>query len=106
MSSRPARDDALANSGPRLPAAPVVDYLRSRPDVDPGRIALNGSSLGGQLVIPASGQGPEVCQRLRSDKTCHEFTAAQGAQDHCAPMAPQTQPSRLRLAGQVPLTDL
>ena len=33
---------------------PVVDYLRSRPDVDPSRIILNGSSLGGELVIRAA----------------------------------------------------
>jgi Acetyl xylan esterase (AXE1) len=33
---------------------PVVDYLRSRPDVDPARIILNGSSLGGELVIRAA----------------------------------------------------
>jgi dienelactone hydrolase len=33
---------------------PVVDYLRSRPEVDPGRIVLNGSSLGGLLVIRAA----------------------------------------------------
>lgn len=33
---------------------PVVDYLRRRPDVDPGRIVLNGSSLGGELVIRAA----------------------------------------------------
>jgi dienelactone hydrolase len=49
------------------------------------------SYQGDQLVIPASGQGPEVYKRLRGDKTYHEFTAAQGAQDHCAPMAPQTR---------------
>jgi hypothetical protein len=49
------------------------------------------SYQGDQLVIPASGQGPEVYQRLRTDKTYYEFTAAQGAQDHCAPMAPQTR---------------
>lgn len=33
---------------------PVVDYLRSRPDVDPTRISLNGSSLGGELVVRAA----------------------------------------------------
>jgi hypothetical protein len=33
---------------------PIVDYLRSRPDVDPGRIVLNGSSLGGEQVIRAA----------------------------------------------------
>jgi acetyl esterase/lipase len=33
---------------------PVVDYLRSRADVDPGRVALSGSSLGGELVIRAA----------------------------------------------------
>lgn len=34
--------------------SPVVDFLRSRPDVDPERIILNGSSLGGELVIRAA----------------------------------------------------
>lgn len=33
---------------------PVVDYLRRRPEVDPGRIVLNGSSLGGELVLRAA----------------------------------------------------
>jgi len=33
---------------------PVVDYLRSRPEVDPERIVLSGSSLGGELVIRAA----------------------------------------------------
>jgi dienelactone hydrolase len=33
---------------------PVVDYLLSRPDVDPSRIALAGMSLGGELVIRAA----------------------------------------------------
>jgi len=33
---------------------PVVDYLRSRWDVDPRRIVLNGSSLGGGLVLRAA----------------------------------------------------
>jgi pimeloyl-ACP methyl ester carboxylesterase len=44
-----------------------------------------------ELVIPASGQGTEVYKLLRSDKQFHQFTAAEGAQDHCAPMAPQTR---------------
>jgi hypothetical protein len=46
---------------------------------------------GDQLVIPAAGQAPKLYKLLRSDKTRYEFTAAQGAQDHCAPMAPQTR---------------
>jgi fermentation-respiration switch protein FrsA (DUF1100 family) len=33
---------------------PVVDYLRSRPEVDPSRIVLSGSSLGGELVVRAA----------------------------------------------------
>jgi hypothetical protein len=33
---------------------PVVDYLRSRPDVDRDRIVLAGSSLGAELVIRAA----------------------------------------------------
>jgi dienelactone hydrolase len=44
-----------------------------------------------QLVIPPAKQGPEVFKLLRSDKQYHYFTAAQGAQFHCAPMAPQTR---------------
>jgi Alpha/beta hydrolase family len=44
-----------------------------------------------QLVVPASGQGTVVYKLLRSDKQFHQFTAAEGAEDHCAPMAPQTR---------------
>jgi dienelactone hydrolase len=46
---------------------------------------------GDQLVIPACGQGTQVYKLLRSDKQFHQFTEAEGAQDHCAPMAPQTR---------------
>jgi cephalosporin-C deacetylase-like acetyl esterase len=46
---------------------------------------------GDALVVPACGQGTEVYQRLRSEKQFHQFTEAEGAQDHCAPMAPQTR---------------
>ena len=42
------------------------------------------------LIVPASGQAPEVYKLLRSRKQYHSFTAAEGAQYHCAPMAPQT----------------
>jgi dienelactone hydrolase len=44
-----------------------------------------------QLVIPPAQQGPEVFKLLRGDKQYHYFTAAQGTQFHCAPMAPQTR---------------
>jgi dienelactone hydrolase len=44
-----------------------------------------------ELVIPPSGQGTEVYRLLRSDKRFHQFTAAEGTQEHCAPMAPQTR---------------
>jgi hypothetical protein len=44
-----------------------------------------------QLVIPPSGQGTEVYKLLRTSKQYYEFTAAEGAQFHCAPMAPQTR---------------
>jgi Esterase FrsA-like len=33
---------------------PVVDYLRSRPEVDHSRIALSGLSMGGELVVRAA----------------------------------------------------
>ncbi len=32
----------------------IVDYRRSRPDVDPLRIALIGNSLGGEIVVRAA----------------------------------------------------
>jgi dienelactone hydrolase len=44
-----------------------------------------------ELVIPPAKQGPEVFKLLRGDKQYHYFTAAQGAQFHCAPMAPQVR---------------
>jgi hypothetical protein len=43
-----------------------------------------------QLIIPAS-QGTEVYKKLPSRKEYHHFTAAEGAQYHCAPMAPRTR---------------
>jgi hypothetical protein len=43
------------------------------------------------LVVPTVGQGGEVYKLLRSDKQYHCFTAAEGAQYHCGPMAPQTR---------------
>jgi hypothetical protein len=46
---------------------------------------------GDQLVIPPSGQGTEVYKLLRSRKQFYQFTEAEGAQGHCAPMAPQTR---------------
>jgi hypothetical protein len=43
------------------------------------------------LVIPVAQQGTQVYNLLRSDKQIHQFTEAEGAQEHCAPMAPQTR---------------
>jgi dienelactone hydrolase len=43
------------------------------------------------LVVPTAGQGGEVYKLLRCTKQYHYFTAAEGAQYHCAPMAPQTR---------------
>ena len=42
---------------------------------------------GDTLVIPPSEQGSDVFKLLRARKTFHTFTAAEGAQFHCAPMA-------------------
>jgi hypothetical protein len=46
---------------------------------------------GDQLVVPASSQGTELYKLLRGTKQFHQFTAAEGADQHCAPMAPQTR---------------
>jgi hypothetical protein len=40
---------------------------------------------------PLADQGSEVYKLLRSPRQYHYFTAAEGAQYHCAPMAPQTR---------------
>jgi hypothetical protein len=42
------------------------------------------------LVIPPSGRGTGVYKLLRGGKRFYQFTEAEGAQGHCAPMAPQT----------------
>jgi pimeloyl-ACP methyl ester carboxylesterase len=42
-----------------------------------------------QLVTPAAGQGEQVYKLLRCDKQIIHFTGAEGAQEHCGPMAPQ-----------------
>jgi hypothetical protein len=46
---------------------------------------------GDELVVPASGQGTEAYRLLRASKQFHQFTAAEGADQHCGPMAPQTR---------------
>lgn len=44
-----------------------------------------------QLVKPPAGQGEQVYRLLRGDKQIVTFAAAEGAQEHCGPMAPQTR---------------
>ena len=44
-----------------------------------------------QLVVPAKEQGQPLYDLLRCDKRFLTFTAAEGAQLHCAPMAPQVR---------------
>lgn len=39
---------------------PVVDYLLTRPEVDPARLALAGWSLGGSLALRAAGSEPRL----------------------------------------------
>jgi hypothetical protein len=46
---------------------------------------------GDTLVVPPQDQGPVVYRLLTCAKTTHQFTAAEGADQHCAPMAPQTR---------------
>ncbi|HXP54573.1 MAG TPA: acetylxylan esterase [Streptosporangiaceae bacterium] len=46
---------------------------------------------GDTLVVPPTGQGTKVYQLLTGPKQFHQFTTAQGADQHCAPMAPQTR---------------
>ena len=43
-----------------VPVGAAIDYLQGRPDVDPERIGLLGSSLGGYYVARASARDPRV----------------------------------------------
>ena len=43
-----------------VPVSAAVDYLQSRPDVDPSRIAIIGSSLGGYYVARAAAFEPRL----------------------------------------------
>jgi hypothetical protein len=44
---------------------------------------------GDTLDIPAAQQGSVLYRELSGRKEFHQFTAAEGAQFHCGPMAPQ-----------------
>ena len=46
------------NAQPAVDAA--LDYLVRRPDVDPGRIAAFGSSLGGEVLLEATAREPRL----------------------------------------------
>jgi len=43
------------------------------------------------LDVPPAEQGSQLFKLLRGPKRLHTFTAAEGAQFHCRPMAPQTR---------------
>ena len=46
------------NAQPAVDAA--LDYVASRPDVDPERIAAFGSSLGGEVLLEAAARDPRI----------------------------------------------
>ena len=107
----PAGRAALAAA--TLPAPPPMQNLFTLPDLDFETLFVFGSTVqkftvadvahrviastlvthyqGDQLVVPPAKQGPEVFKLPRGDKQHHRFTAAEGAQFHCAQMAPQTR---------------
>ncbi len=43
-----------------LDVAAAVDYLRSRKDIDPGRIAIIGASIGANVAINYAAQDPKI----------------------------------------------
>lgn len=73
----------MLTPGQRFTCADVVDRVTA-----PTLVAAYEDD---QLVVPASGQGCEVHRLLRGDKQFHRFTATDGAQYHCAPMAPRVR---------------
>ena len=58
-----------------VPIGRCVDYLRSRPDVDPARIAVCGSSLGGYYAARAASREPRLaaCVSHGAIWSIHDF---------------------------------
>lgn len=53
----------------------ALDYLRSRTDIDTGKLFVFGQSLGGMLAIAASGASPEGIRAVLAEAPAHSYAA-------------------------------
>ena len=76
----------------------AVDYLKTRPDVDPERIGVQGNSLGAASAILAAAEKPEIKGMVAhipftsiNDILCHSFKNELGFGLPCFPFAHLTK---------------
>ncbi len=53
----------------------ALDYLRSRTDIDTGKIFVFGQSLGGMLAIAAAGASPKGIRAVLAEAPFHSYSA-------------------------------
>jgi uncharacterized protein len=53
----------------------ALDYLRSRTDIDTGRLFVFGQSLGGMLAIAAAGASPKGIRAVLAEAPFHSYSA-------------------------------
>ena len=53
----------------------ALDYLRSRTDIDTGKLFVFGQSLGGMLAIAAAGASPRGVRAVLAEAPFHSYTA-------------------------------
>lgn len=53
----------------------ALDYLRSRTDIDTGKLFVFGQSLGGMLAIAASGASPKGLRAVVAEAPFHSYSA-------------------------------
>jgi len=56
-------------------AVAALDYVRSRPDIDTGKIFVFGQSLGGMIAIAAAGASPKGVRAVLAEAPFHSYTA-------------------------------
>ena len=90
--------DSLALSVCASPSLSPVDYLKTRPDVDPERIGVQGNSLGAASAILAAAKKPEITGVVAhipftsiNDILCHSFKNELGFGLPCFPFAHVTK---------------
>lgn len=56
-------------------AVAALDYVRSRPDIDPNKLFVFGQSLGGMIAIASVGASPKGVRAVLAEAPFHSYTA-------------------------------